>query len=196
MSCYGYSLILPGSLSEDDVIQEMQEHGIALKNCYLDRSPRVETKHEAFKEMLDHLMPDDNVFLPSLNCIATAIGEVVDSIRAIEEKQASVTIGDMPIFNFMLNSISEQNGMKLSLVLSYILETERKLRKNKQRQGIEDAGVRGQRFGRPTASRPKDFVPCVIAYERGEITSSEARKRLGVSETTFFNWLKAYRERM
>ena len=87
-------------------------------------------------------------------------------------------------------------GLKLSLVLGYVLETERKLRKNKQRQGIEDAGVRGQRFGRPLASRPKDFVPCVIAYEKGEITSSEARKRLGVSETTFFNWLKAYRERM
>lgn len=196
MSCYGYSLILPGSLSEDEVIQGMKEQGIALKNCYLDRSPRVETKHEAFKEMLDQLMPDDNVFLPSLNCIATAISEVVDSIRAIEGKQASVTIGDMPVFSFLLDNISEQNGMKLSLVLSYILETERKLRKNKQRQGIEDAGVRGQRFGRPLASRPKDFVPCVIAYERGEITSAEARKRLGVSETTFFNWLKAYRERM
>ena len=196
MSCYGYSLILPGSLSEDEVIQEMKEHGIALKNCYFDRSPRVETKHESFKEMLDQLLPDDTVFLPSLNCIATSIGEVVESIRIIEEKQASVTIGDMPTFSFMLNNISEQNGMKLSLVLSYILETERKLRKNKQRQGIEDAGVRGQRFGRPLASRPKDFVPCVIAYERGEITSSEARKRLGVSETTFFNWLKAYRERM
>lgn len=196
MSCYGYSLILPGGLSESDAIQKMKENGIDLKNCYLDRSPRVETKHEAFKEMLDQLTPDDTVFLPSLNCVATAIGEVVDSIRAIEEKQASVVISDMPQYSASLNSISEQNEKKLSLVLGYILETERKLRKNKQRQGIEDAGVRGQRFGRPLASRPKDFVPCVIAYERGEITSAEARKRLGVSETTFFNWLKAYRERM
>ena len=196
MSCYGYSLILPGGLSESEAIQDMQEHDIALENCYLDRAPRVETKHEAFKQMLDRLKPDDIVFFPSLNCIATAIGEVADSIRAIEEKQASVTIGDMPIYSAVLDSIGEQNGLKLSPVLGYILDTERKLRKNKQRQGIEDAGVRGQRFGRPLASRPKDFVPCVIAYERGEITSAEARKRLGVSETTFFNWLKAYRERM
>ena len=196
MSCYGYSLILPGGLSESEAIQDMQEHDIALENCYLDRAPRVETKHDAFKQMLDRLKPDDIVFLPSLNCIAAAIGEVSDSIRAIEEKQASVTIGDMPIYSAVLDSIGEQNGLKLSPVLGYILDTERKLRKNKQRQGIEDAGVRGQRFGRPVASRPKDFVPCVIAYERGEITSAEARKRLGVSETTFFNWLKAYRERM
>ena len=187
---------MPGCLSESEAIQEMKEHGLAVKNCYLDRSPRVETKHDAFKEMLDQLAPDDTVYLPSLNCIAAAIGEVVDSIRAIEEKQASVTIGDMPIYSAAVHSVSEQNGMKLSPVLGYILETERKLRKNKQRQGIEDAGVRGQRFGRPLASRPKDFVPCVIAYERGEITSAEARKRLGVSETTFFTWLKAYRERM
>lgn len=196
MSCYGYSLILPGGMSESEAIQKMKEQGIALKNCYLDRSPRVETKHEAFKKMLDQLMPDDTVFLPSLNCIATAIGEVVEAIRTIEEKQVSVTVGDMPIYSDAIDSINEQNRIELSRVLGYILETERKLRKNKQRQGIEDASVRGQRFGRPLASRPKDFVPCVIAYERGEITSAEARKRLGVSETTFFNWLKAYRERM
>ena len=196
MSCYGYSLILPGGMSESEAIQKMKEQGIALKNCYLDRSPRVETKHEAFKKMLDQLMPDDTVFLPSLNCIAAAIGEVVEAIRTIEEKQASVTVGDMPIYSDAIDSINEQNRIELSRVLGYILETERKLRKNKQRQGIEDASVRGQRFGRPLASRPKDFVPCVIAYERGEITSAEARKRLGVSETTFFNWLKAYRERM
>lgn len=196
MSCYGYSLILPGGVSESEAIQKMKEHGIALKNCFLDRSPRVETKHEAFKKMLGQLMPDDTVFLPSLNCVATAIGEVVEAIRAIEEKQVSVTVGDMPIYSDALNGNSEQSKIKLSFVLGYILETERKLRKNKQRQGIEDASVRGQRFGRPLASRPKDFVPCVIAYERGEITSAEARKRLGVSETTFFNWLKAYRERI
>ena len=196
MSCYGYSLILPGGMSESEAIQKMKEHGIALKNCFLDRSPRVETKHEAFKKMLDQLMPDDTVFLPSLNCIAAAIGEVVEAIRTIEEKQASVTVGDMPIYSDAIDSINEQNRIELSRVLGYILETERKLRKNKQRQGIEDASVRGQRFGRPLASRPKDFVPCVIAYERGEITSAEARKRLGVSETTFFNWLKAYRERI
>ena len=196
MSCYGYSLILPGGMSESEAIQKMKEQGIALKNCFLDRSPRVETKHDAFKKMLDQLMPDDTVFLPSLNCIATAIGEVVEAIRTIEEKQVSVTVGDMPIYSDAIDSINEQNRIELSCVLGYILETERKLRKNKQRQGIEDASVRGQRFGRPLASRPKDFVPCVIAYERGEITSAEARKRLGVSETTFFNWLKAYRERM
>ena len=196
MSCYGYSLILPGGLPESDVIQEMKEHDIALKNCYLDQSSRVETKHDAFQEMLDRLSPDDTVFLPSLNCVAASIGEALESIRVIEEKQALVVIGDLPLYSAALNNVIEQNRLKLSLLLGYVLETERKLRKNKQRQGIEDAGVRGQLFGRPLASRPKDFVPCVIAYERGEITSSEARKRLGVSETTFFNWLKAYRERM
>lgn len=196
MSCYGYSLILPGGMPESEAIQKMKEYGIAMKNCFLDRSPRVETKHEAFKKMLDQLMPDDTVFLPSLNCVAAAIGEVVEAIRTIEEKQVSVTVGNMPVYSVVLNSISDQDGIKLSLVLGYILETERKLRKNKQRQGIENASVHGQHFGRPLASRPKDFVPCIIAYERGEITSAEARKRLGVSETTFFNWLKAYRERM
>ena len=65
MSCYGYSLILPGGLSESEVIQEMEEHNIALKNCYLDQSSRVETKHDAFQEMLDRLSPDDTVFFPA-----------------------------------------------------------------------------------------------------------------------------------
>ena len=112
MSCYGYSLILPGGLSESEVIQEMEEHNIALKNCYLDRSPRVETKHDAFQEMLDRLSPEDTVFLPSLNCIAASIGEVVESIRVIEEKQALVVIGDMPLYSAALNNISKQNGFE------------------------------------------------------------------------------------
>ena len=54
----------------------------------------------------------------------------------------------------------------------------RKAAEKKQRQGIEDAGVRGNKFGKTVTSRHKDFVLCVLAYERDEIISTEAWKRL------------------
>lgn len=48
----------------------------------------------------------------------------------------------------------------------------------------------GKKFGRLVTSRPKDFVPCVLVYERDEIISTEAWKRLGGCSTTFLSWLK------
>lgn len=65
-----------------------------------------------------------------------------------------------------------------------------------QREGIAAAKEKGVKFGRPRKKLPDDFEETLRAMENGKITSREAVKRSGMSESTFYRRLREYRQVM
>ena len=63
----------------------------------------------------------------------------------------------------------------------------------RQKEGIAAAKARGVKFGRPRVELPDSFGETVRALENREITSKEAVRRSGLSESTFYRRLREYR---
>lgn len=71
-------------------------------------------------------------------------------------------------------------------ILSYVSETERVTTKQRQREGIEVAKLKGVRFGRPSKDYPDDWDELVEKYEQGEMTAIEVTEICNITTTTFY----------
>ena len=72
-------------------------------------------------------------------------------------------------------------------LLSFISENERKNIKERQREGIEAAKLKGVRFGRPEKPVPEDFEEIYNKWLAKEMSAEEAAKRCNFTRTTFYN---------
>ena len=70
---------------------------------------------------------------------------------------------------------------------------EREQIKQRQMEGIREAQKRGKRFGRPQIKIPNEFLVIAERYNQNMLTIREGAKLLGVSKSTFHNWLKNYK---
>ena len=71
-------------------------------------------------------------------------------------------------------------------VLSFVAENERKNIRERQREGIEAAKLRGVNFGRPLKPLPENFEEACERWRAGEITGKEAARLCGMPYTSFY----------
>lgn len=71
-------------------------------------------------------------------------------------------------------------------VLSFVAENERKNIRERQKEGIEAAKLRGVQFGRPKRDVPDDFIQICYRWRSGQILGKEAAKLCGMPLTTFY----------
>ena len=75
-------------------------------------------------------------------------------------------------------------------ILSYVAQIERENIHQRQMEGIREAKKRGVKFGRVKKEIPKEFYNLAEKWSRNEISFRKGAKVLGVSHTTFANWVK------
>jgi DNA invertase Pin-like site-specific DNA recombinase len=83
----------------------------------------------------------------------------------------------------MVNNISIE-------VLGSMAEQERANIRERQKQGLECAKNKGVELGRPKAQKPEGFDEVIKRVERGEITSVQGMKELGLTKSTFYKLRK------
>jgi DNA invertase Pin-like site-specific DNA recombinase len=78
-------------------------------------------------------------------------------------------------------------------ILSYVSETERVTTKQRQREGIEAAKLKGVQFGRPSKDYPDNWETLVEKYENGEISAKDAAHECDITASTFYRRVKKMR---
>ena len=76
-------------------------------------------------------------------------------------------------------------------MLTYMQVSGRKLRKDRQREGIDAAMANGVHFGRKQKFVAEDYIDVYKRLESGEISKTAARAEIGASTNTF---MRMYRE--
>ena len=77
-------------------------------------------------------------------------------------------------------------------LLSYVAQTEREFIRQRQAEGIAAAKARGVYFGRQAMPVPENFPEVFMEWSKKELSSRTAGKKLGVSQTTFLKWCRAW----
>jgi DNA invertase Pin-like site-specific DNA recombinase len=131
--------------------------------------------------------------IKSIDRLGRNYSDILEQWRIItKEKSAAIVVLDMPLLDTRANR--DLTGTLIADIvlqlLSYVAETERAFIKQRQREGIDAALARGQRFGPPLKERPAELDYYAQLWTEEKITARQAAKKLHIAHTTFLKWAR------
>ncbi len=189
---YGYARVSTKEQCEDRQMIALRQFPVPDKNIYMDKLSGKDFNRPRYRRLLQKLQPGDLLVVKSIDRLGRDYEEIQNQWRIItKEKRTDIVVLDMPLLD------TRQTGKDLTgtfvadlvlQILSYVAQAERENIKQRQREGIAAAKLRGVRFGRPRKAIPEDFARIKDIWERREITSREAAGMLSISQDTFLRW--------
>ena len=183
--------------NEDRQIIALNEFSVPEKNIYLDKQSGKDFNRPMYHRMVKKLKKDDLLYVKSIDRLGRNYEEILEQWRILtKEKSVDIVVIDMPLLDTRRGK--DLMGTFLSdivlQVLSFVAENEKKNIRQRQREGIEAAKLRGVRFGRPKRQVPTDFEQICNRWIRKEITWEEAAKLCNISSSTFYRRVNMKKE--
>jgi len=189
----GYCRVSTRDQNEHRQVIAMREFGVPEENILVEKMSGKDFNRPVYQDMVARFNPGDVLVISSLDRLGRDYDAVIDEWRHLtKEKEVAIVVLNMPL----LDTRQKDRDLTASFVadivlqiLSYVSETERLMNKERQSAGIAAAKARGVKFGQEPMERPALLDDLLAKWKREEITSREAGRLLGVSHTTFLNWV-------
>lgn len=192
LAAYGYIRVSSKDQNEDRQLLALRELDIPERNIFIEKQSGKDFERPQYRKMVRRFKRDDLLCVKSIDRLGRNYEEILDQWRLITKgKLAHIVVLDMPLLD------TRQTGKDLTgtfvadlvlQILSYVAQTERENIRQRQREGIAAAKLRGVRFGRPRLAVPEQFHWVRASWERGEISSRAAAGQLGIAQDTFLRW--------
>ena len=190
---YGY--IRVSTKDQHDARQRLAllNFGVPARNIVIDKRSGKDFSRPAYKRLIRKLKPNDTLVIKSIDRLGRNYAEIIEQWRIItKDKKAAIVVLDMPLLDTrhkkdLIGTLIADLVLQL---LSYVAETEREFIRQRQREGIEAAKIRGVKFGRRPIPKPQNYDEVYQKWKNGDISARKAAKLLGVSHFTFLRWVK------
>lgn len=191
---YGYARVSTRDQNLDRQMDALRERGIDAGSVFTDKATGTNFERPGYAALIETLKKGDLVVVASVDRLGRDYDEIQEQWRHITKViRADVEVLDMPLLNTR-SAIGGLTGVFLAdivlQIMCYLAQMERDKIRQRQREGIEAAKARGQRFGHAPIEVPECFPEVLAAYRRREIKRKEAAKRLKVSPSTFDRWVR------
>lgn len=173
--------------------QIMKDNNIEL--LFSEQESGKDTNRPILNDMLNSIRTNDEIVIVSLDRLSRNYKDLKDIIQIIKDKGATLTILDAPFLNFNTNNPTLDTAMFdifLSL-LGYISQNEREKILERQRQGIEQAKLRGVYKGRPIkyhakAKNPQDrfIYESVVSMLQDKLPVQSIANHVGIAKSTVY----------
>ena len=186
---YGYVRVSTREQREDRQMIAMEEVKVPGKNIFMDKQSGKDFERPMYKKMLKKLKEDDLLYIKSIDRLGRNYEESLEQWRLLtKEKKIDIVVLDMPLLDTrrgkdLMGTFIADLVLQL---LSFIAENDRKNIRQRQREGIEAARLRGVRFGRPKKPVPENFVQIYNRWLMKEITAKEAARQCNLTVATFY----------
>ncbi len=191
---YGYMRVSTREQNEDRQRIALLESGVPEENLYLDKQSGKDFKRPGYRTLVEKLKEGDTLVIKSIDRLGRNYDEILEQWRFLtKEKRVWITVLDMP----MLDTGAERDLLSRLIseimlqVLSYVAQQERDFIRQRQKEGIEAARLRGVQFGQKAMPVPENFEEIRKKWENGQISATAAGKCLGVARNTFLKWARA-----
>lgn len=193
INIYGYMRVSTKEQCEKRQFIALRNFSVPEKNIFFDKISGKDFNRPEYRKLLRKVKPGDVIVVESIDRIGRNYEEILEQWRIItKEKKVHIVVMDMPLLD------TRQKGNDLTgtfiadlvlQILSYVAQTERENIRQRQKEGIAAAKLRGVRFGRPRKRIPKEFEKIKEDWLDKKIVSREAARCLGVAPDTFFRWV-------
>ena len=190
---YGYVRVSSREQNEDRQLLALKEQHIPKRNIFIDKQSGKDFERPAYLKMTAKLRDGDLVVVKSIDRLGRNYEEIIEQWRIItREIGADIRILDMPLLDTTISK--DLLGTFISdlvlQVLSFVSENERSNIRQRQKEGINAAQLRGVQFGRPRLDT-EEITQAVDLYRQKKIPLSEALKMSGLCKASFYKRLNS-----
>ncbi len=194
-STYGYARVSSREQNEDRQMIAFDEANVPKENIFVDKQSGKDFNRPKYRRLLRRLKVDDVLFVKSIDRLGRDYAEILEQWRILtKEKKIDIVVIDMPLLDTRRGK--DLMGTFLSdivlQVLSFVAENERKNIRQRQKEGIEAAKLRGVQFGRPLKPMPENFRHIYDRWIGKEITGEEAAQLCNVARATFYRKVREW----
>ena len=177
---YGYARVSTREQKEDRQILALTQIEIPMNQIFVDKQSGKNFQRPMYQRLLRKMKENDLLYVKSIDRLGRNYEEILEQWRVLtKEKKVDIIVLDMPLLDTRRGK--DLMGTFLSdvvlQVLSFVAENERKNIRQRQREGIEAAKLRGVRFGRPQKPIPEEFGQAYEKWIAREISGKEAAKQ-------------------
>ncbi len=175
----------------------IREFGIEERYIVIDKQSGKDFDRPGYKKLVKKMKSADTLVIKSIDRLGRNYEDILLQWRILtQEKGVDVVVLDVPLLETRIGR--DLTGTLIADIvlqlLSYVAQTEREFIRQRQAEGIAAAKAKGVRFGRCAIEKPVVWESVYAAWHRGEISGRTAAQQLGVSHTTFQNWVKMHDE--
>ena len=187
MKTYGYARV--STLEQNEERQLLALKKIGVEEIFIDKLSGKDFNRPQYKKLIKRLKCGDLLYILSIDRLGRNYEDVQNQWRIItKEIGADICVLDMPLLDTrrdkdLIGTFISEIVLQL---LSFVAQNERENIKNRQRQGIEAAKLRGVKFGRPKKELPDNFDALVRQWEAGQISLAEVLSLCKISKSTFY----------
>lgn len=167
--------------------QEVMMQELGVEQVYIDRMSGKSLDRPALKKMLNYVREGDVVIVESISRFARNTRDLLELIEQLCEKNVEFVSKKEAI------DTSTPTGRFMLTVFGAVAELEREYILQRQREGIAIAKEQGVYRGRKPIER-SNFHQVVDLWETGQITATEAMKRLNLKSSTFYRKVRQMKE--
>ena len=191
---FGYIRVSTKEQYEDRQLLALRHFPVRDDRIFMDKLSGKDFNRPQYQKLLQKLKRGDILVVQSIDRLGRSYEEVLNQWRIItKEKQADIVMLDMPLLDTRQTGRDLMGTFVADLVLqilSYVAQTERENIRQRQKEGIAAARLRGVKFGRPRKPVPELFFQLKEQWEKKEITSRQAAKTLHIAQDTFLRWVR------
>ena len=186
---YAYIRVSTREQKEDRQLLAMKEIGIPDRQIYMDKQSGKDFNRPMYQRLLKQLRQGDLLYIKSIDRLGRNYEEILEQWRYLtKEKKVGICVLDMPILDTRRSGdlVGVFIGDVVLQVLSFVAENERQNIRERQREGIVAARLRGVSFGRPEKDLPEKFTSVYREWREKRITGTEAARICGMARSSFY----------
>ena len=190
---YGYVRVSTSSQKIDRQIEAILNENIEYKNIYIDKESGADFERKNYKKLLRKLKNGDLLVIKSIDRLGRNYQKIIEEWSKItKEIGADIKVIDMPLLNTSSNDILIKKFISdiVLQILSFVAENERSLIKERQKEGIRIAKLKGVKFGRPSVELPDNWNSVIKDWKAGKITAKQAMELTNTKRTSFYKLIK------
>lgn len=190
MATYAYARVSSQDQNLTRQLDAFAAFGVPPACIYCDKKSGKNFDRKNYLKMIKKLKKGDLLVIKSIDRLGRNYDAIIFEWNRITNRiQADIVVIDMPLLDTRIKADNLMGKFISDIVLqvlSFVAENERTNIKQRQREGIAAAKLRGTRFGRPAKIYTEEFKSIVRRYKNNEITLAEALKLSKLKRSNFY----------
>ena len=180
--------------------EELLKHGVEERFLFVDKTSGKSFNREQYQILKLALRQGDELYVHELDRLGRNKKAISEELQYFKDHNIIVRILDVPttmidystFTDSIAKSMLEMINNLLIEVLSTLAEQELAKLHKRQSEGILAAHIKGVKFGRPCIPFPESFSIVYDGWKNKAYTAVEARRKLGITHSTFYRMVKKY----
>ena len=167
------------TLEQNTARQEVLMQELGVEQVYIDHMSGKSLDRPELRRMMNYVRQGDTVIVESISRFARNTRDLLELVEQLTAKQVEFVSKKEAI------DTTTPTGKFMLTVFGAVAELEREYIIQRQKEGIAIAREQGVYRGRKPIERA-NFHQVVLLWEAGQITATEAMKRLDMKSSTFY----------